>query len=76
MIQRGSDRDVEEERSMGKIVSCFNTATGHSLSERDGWIFLVMLKAVRACATEKGKLDDYVDGGAYFALAGESVTRD
>lgn len=74
MDDRAAERDSDQERSMSKIVTCFNAATGNNISERDGWMFLVMLKAVRACTTETGKLDDYVDGGAYFALAGESAT--
>jgi len=70
---RANDRDQPDgERSMGKIVECFNIATGHNLSERDGWLFMVFLKAVRAATTPQGKLDDYVDGAAYFGLAGEA----
>lgn len=74
---RASDRDKPDgERSMGKIVGCFNIATGHSLSERDGWLFMVFLKAVRAATTPHGKPDDYIDGPAYFALAGEAALRE
>jgi len=38
-------------------------------------MFMVCLKAVRA---RGGRLqrDDYVDGGAYFALAGESAVQE
>lgn len=71
---RANDRDKPDgERSMGKIVGCFNIATGHNLSERDGWLFMVFLKAVRAATTPHGKPDDYIDGPAYFALAGEAA---
>jgi hypothetical protein len=74
MRKRGVDRDSPEgERTMGKIVGAFNAATGHKLSDRDGWLFMVFLKAIRAAATPTGKLDDYVDGAAYFALAGEAA---
>jgi hypothetical protein len=50
----------------------FNALTGHELSERDGWLFMVMLKAARATAGGHNP-DDYEDGAAYFALAGESA---
>lgn len=70
--QRAASRDLEQtgERSMLRTVAAFNALTGHSLSEREGWVFMVMLKAARA---QLGALnpDDYVDGAAYFALAGE-----
>lgn len=59
---------------MGKTVKAFNAITGHNLSERDGWMFMVQLKAVRACTTPTGQPDDYQDGVAYFGLAGESVS--
>lgn len=61
------------ERSMGKTIKAFNALTGHSISERDGWLFMVCLKMARAATTANGVEDDYVDGAAYFALAGESA---
>lgn len=69
--QRGKERDVEQERSMKRIVETFNTLTGHKLSETEGWGFMVILKLVRS---QNGgfKLDDYVDMSAYAALMGES----
>lgn len=70
---RAAERDQEQERSMGRTVAAFNSLTGHNLSERDGWLFMVTLKMARACNTPTGNPDDYVDGPAYFALAGESV---
>jgi hypothetical protein len=73
LLGRAADRDIEQERSMQRIVKCFNAASGHSISERDGWLFMVCLKLCRATTTAVGKEDDYVDGAAYFALAGESV---
>lgn len=72
--QRGTERDQPGgERSMSRTVAAFNALTGHQLSERDGWLFMVALKAARATATPVGRPDDYLDGAAYFALAGESV---
>lgn len=71
---RASQRDQDGgERSMARCVAAFNALTGHQLSERDGWLFMVQLKAARATTTATGLADDYQDGAAYFALAGESV---
>ena len=70
---RAAERNQEQERSMGRTVAAFNALTGHQLSERDGWLFMAILKAARACNTDTGNPDDYVDGAAYFALAGESI---
>lgn len=75
VLDRAAERDVEQERSMGRCVEAFNALTGHELTERDGWLFMAVLKAARATATPTGRKDDYVDGAAYFGLAGESVLR-
>jgi hypothetical protein len=58
------------ERSMAKTVATFNAATGHTLTESDGWKFMVFLKMIRG---QQGKFnaDDYIDGAAYFGLLGE-----
>ena len=70
---RASQRDQQDgERSMARAVSTFNTLTGHTLSERDGWVFMTVLKLSRAQAG-RHVLDDYVDGAAYLALAAESL---
>ncbi|WHB31218.1 hypothetical protein [Xanthomonas phage NEB7] len=74
------DRAVERdqpggERSMARTVAAFNALSGHALTERDGWLFMTVLKQARAFATLAGKLDDYVDLAAYAALAGECVAR-
>lgn len=71
ICDRAKQRDKPSgERSMLSAVNAFNGLTGHNISEREGWIFMVMLKAARA---QNGvfRADDYVDGSAYFALAGE-----
>lgn len=71
---RAKSRDQEGgERSMARTVTAFNALTGHTISERDGWLFMVILKAARACGTPTGLPDDYEDAAAYVALAGESV---
>lgn len=74
MRNRAQARDQPEgERSMSRTVNAFNAITGHTLSERDGWMFMVILKAARACNTPTGIGDDYEDGAAYFGLAGEAA---
>ncbi len=72
---RAAERDQEQERSMARCVDMFNALTDHALSEREGWMFMVCLKAARA---QFGVLqtDDYTDGGAYFALAGEAAVKE
>ena len=68
---RGKERDQPTgERSMLRTVEAFNALTGASLTEREGWLFMVILKAARSCQG-RHNLDDYVDGAAYFMLAGE-----
>lgn len=63
------------ERSMADTVAMFNTLTKNSLSERDGWQFMELLKMVRS---RQGhfKVDTYEDGAAYAALAGEAAARE
>ena len=60
---------------MVRAVRAFNVLTGHTLSEVDGWLFMVALKMARATA---GKLvpDDWIDGAAYCALALEAAERE
>ena len=69
---RASERDQESERSMARTVAAFNAMYNLNLTEEQGWMFMVFLKAARASGGSF-KLDDYVDGAAYFALAGESA---
>lgn len=73
--KRATTRDQPGgERSMARAVAAFNALTGHKLSTREGWMFMVALKSARAC-TPGGRhnADDYLDGAAYFALAGEEA---
>lgn len=67
---RAASRDVDKERSMARTVATFNALTGHQLTEVQGWQFMATLKLARA---QGGRLnmDDYIDGAAYMALAGE-----
>lgn len=65
------------ERSMAATVQAFKAVTGDGLldSEERGWLFMVLLKAVRS---QQGgfKLDSYEDGAAYFALQGEAAAKE
>ena len=62
----------EGERSMAAAVAAFNAAFGRDLTEVEGWFFMMMLKAVRS---QQGayRADNFVDGAAYVALAGEAA---
>lgn len=71
--QRAIERDKgDSERSMHATVQAFNALTKHTLTEEQGWLFMVVLKAARSQGGQF-KLDDYLDGAAYFALAGEAA---
>ena len=59
-------------KSMARTVHAFSALTGVTLSEEQGWMFMVMLKMSRASAGQFN-MDDYEDGAAYFALAGEAA---
>lgn len=63
------------ERSMEATVEAFKAVTGHDLTETQGWLFMAILKAVRS---QQGayRADSYVDGAAYFGLAGEAAARE
>lgn len=65
----------EGERSMGATVAAFNAMTGGAMTEAQGWLFMATLKAVRS---QQGafRMDSFIDGAAYFALAGEAAKRD
>jgi hypothetical protein len=71
---RGIDYDGEGyqggERSMAQTVEIFKAFTGVTLTELDGWRFLLCLKLARS-TTGKPKLDTYVDLAGYSALTGE-----
>lgn len=72
MKDRASSRDTESERSMKSAVNAFNAMFNFNMTEEQGWFFMVLLKMSRS---KQGNftLDDYVDGSAYFSLAGESA---
>lgn len=80
---RAQERDhTDGERSMLRAVEMFNAWRGpgrqfgaRALSEREGWVFMALLKLARA-AGGRHRLDDYIDGAAYVALAGEASERE
>lgn len=70
MKERAFQRDVGEERVMAKVVAMQNAAFGNSMTEQEGWAFMVFLKIARG-VSGKFRLDDFQDGAAYMALWGE-----
>lgn len=76
MQDRAATYDKPEgERSMPATVAAFNAITGLGLTAEQGWLFALLLKAVRS---QQGgfKQDNYEDGAAYFALMGEQAAAD
>lgn len=67
---RASERDTESERSMARTVKAFNAMFNKDLTETEGWQFMELLKVSRSVGG-KFREDDFVDGAAYAALAGE-----
>lgn len=75
MKDRAAQRDSEGgERSMKACVNAFNAMFGHSLTETQGWQFMVLLKMARS--RNKFNPDDYEDGAAYTGLAGEAHSNE
>lgn len=66
----------EGERSMAKTVVAFNAITGHNLTEAQGWLFMALLKAVRAFQRPGYHADSIEDMAAYVALMGEAKARE
>lgn len=60
------------ERSMARTVTAFNAITGHNLSESDGWMLMMLLKAVRLTQRATYHADSAEDLVAYAALMGEA----
>lgn len=73
---RAALRDTPEgERSMAKTVTAFNAMFGTHISERQGWQFMELLKVARSSAGGYNA-DDFEDGAAYAALAGECAAQE
>lgn len=67
--QQGGERSVEQ------LVGAFNAITGHQLEEEDGWLFLMLLKAVRAWNTDDYHDDSALDLVSYASLVAEALSR-
>jgi len=67
----------EGERSMEKTIQAFNliTGDGQMSSVERGWLFMVLLKAVRSQQGEFN-IDNYEDMAAYAGLTGESAAQE
>lgn len=73
LMQRAVNYDAPEgERSMSKTVAAFNAIHGLGMTEVQGWQFMELLKIVRSSQGEP-KSDNFIDGAAYAALAGEAA---
>lgn len=78
MLDRAASRDNAEtgERSMSRAVALMHAYNGGALTtEQDGWIFMVFLKLARHKSGTADNLDDFIDGAAYMALAGETLKK-
>ena len=71
IVDRSATRDDDTGKSMIRTVDIFDKLTGNDLSPREGWLFMACVKIARS---QQGRfcLDDYIDGAAYIALAGEA----
>lgn len=76
IVQRGKLRDKSTgERSMARTVAAFNALHGTALTDVQGWQFMALLKLARATGG-RHHADDYQDGAAYIALAGEAAAQE
>ena len=73
LTERGKQYDTSgQERSSAKIVAAFNIITGRDLTPGEGWLFLMLLKAVRFYSnTETPHRDSLEDLISYAALHAE-----
>ena len=74
--QRATLRDQPAgERSMARTVAAFNALHGTALTDVQGGQFMALLKLARATGG-RHHADDYQDGAAYIALAGEAAAQE
>jgi len=75
VAQRAVDyNNPSGERSMKATVEAFNAVTGLNLTTLQGWMFMCCLKLVRGQQSPH-KMDSWLDGASYFALAGEEALK-
>lgn len=73
MRDRAATYDKPEgERSIGKTIAAFNAITGRDLKEHEGWLLMMLLKAVRSEQRADPHQDSVEDLVAYGALYGEA----
>jgi len=63
---------AQGEESMPRVVAMFNVLYDCNMSVEQGWMFMTLLKQVRASQGKK-KRDNYVDLAAYAAFAGKAA---
>lgn len=78
LAERGKQYDKSgEERSAAAIVAAFNIITKRDLTPGEGWLFMVLLKAVRFYSnTETPHRDSLEDMIAFAALHAEEYLND
>lgn len=64
------------ERSMAAIVTAFNVLFDKSLTETEGWAFMLILKLRRRHSAKKHHPDSCEDGVSYASLWAESSSRE
>lgn len=64
------------ERSMEKIVAVFYHYTGHALTETQGWLFMDVLKTVRALQKNAFHRDSFEDKVSYSCLMAEAASKE
>ena len=73
MKDRAATYDKPEgERSMGPTVDAFRAITGIRVTQEQGWLFMALLKAVRAQTRSEPHQDSLEDMIAYAALYAEA----
>lgn len=76
MEDRAATYDTPDgERSMAATVAAFNAISKCDLSEADGWMFMMLLKAVRLTQRATYHADSAEDLVAYAALLGEAKSQ-
>ena len=75
--ERAKEYEIEsgEERSVEQLVNAFNAITRHKLTEQDGWLFLTLLKMVRAWNADNYHHDSALDMVSYSSLTAEALSR-
>lgn len=73
---RAKDRDDGSERSMKKTIELFHGVTGVSLTESQGWTFMMCLKLARHANGKGYNRDHFIDIAGYAGLLVESLENE